>query len=63
MREILISAYCSIEDYEKAQKECEYIIQNYPSFYNIDEVKLDLERIKKHESPYGIIRNGKRVYE
>ncbi len=63
MRKVLIINYCRLEDYENAQKECEYIIQNYPNFYNIDSWKRFLDMIKQHESPFGVIRNGKVVYE
>ena len=63
MRKVLIINYCRLEEYEKAQEECEYIIQNYPNFYNIDSWKRFLDMIKQHESPFGVIRNGKVVYE
>ena len=63
IRELLIFNYCRLEEYENAQKECEYIIQNYPNFYNIDSWKRFLDMIKQHESPFGVIRNGKVVYE
>ncbi len=63
MRYTLIINYCVLEDFENAQKECEYILQNHPNVYYIDDVKYDLEMIKQYKSPHGVLKNGKVVYE
>ena len=63
MRNTLIISYCILEDFENAQEECEYIIQNHPNSHDTKHWKENLKMIKKDKSPYGVIRNGKRTYE